>query len=201
VKNQALVFGLLGAGGILLVKAVTGSSFADILAGHPAAVSTAGQSLLANGVAGVGQAASGAVSPRGGVNPLPGLRRWERTDQGVDASATPGTPVHAVVAGTVTDIIPFYRGQPAVIVSSPGLPAGATGIYYAEQLAPTVKIGDTLAAGQQIGTVAPSGTGLELGFWQGSRTLAQATGGYVEGQATHAGELFRQFLISLGVPA
>jgi hypothetical protein len=49
--NQALVFGLLGVGGLLLVHAVTGSSFADILQGHVTPPSTTGAQL---GVAGVG---------------------------------------------------------------------------------------------------------------------------------------------------
>jgi hypothetical protein len=71
VKNQALVFGLLGAGGILLVKAVTGSSFADILAGHPAAVANTGQNLLGSGLAGVGQ--SIANLPSSGTGGLPAL--------------------------------------------------------------------------------------------------------------------------------
>lgn len=61
--NQALGFGVLFAGGILLTKAVTGSSFADIVSGHPGSISTTGQNLLASGVAGAGQSLSGASTP------------------------------------------------------------------------------------------------------------------------------------------
>jgi murein DD-endopeptidase MepM/ murein hydrolase activator NlpD len=84
---------------------------------------------------------------------------WERTDQGVDASGPAGTPIYAVAAGTVSDIVDFYQGQPGVVISSPGLPGGATGVYYAEQITPSVHIGEKIAAGQQIGVIAPSGTG------------------------------------------
>lgn len=143
--------------------------------------------------------ASGGSTPStptgSGTSPLPGVTKWERTDQGVDASAKPGSPVRAIVSGVVSAIIPnWYQGQPAVVIDSPNLPGGATGIYYAEQLSPNVHVGQHLNAGEQIGTVAQQGTGLEIGFSKGVLTLAQATGGYVEGQVTHAGELMRQFL-------
>jgi hypothetical protein len=59
--NQAVVFGLLGAGGLLLVSAVTGSSLADVVAGRAGPVSHTGASL-SGGVAGVGAAVSNAVS-------------------------------------------------------------------------------------------------------------------------------------------
>lgn len=52
--NQALAFGVLFTGGILLTKAVTGSSFADIVQGHPGTVGSTGQNLLNGGVGGVG---------------------------------------------------------------------------------------------------------------------------------------------------
>lgn len=63
--NQALSFGLLFVGGIALTKAVTGSSFADIVKGNPGTVSTTGQNLLSNGVAGAGQSVGAAASSAG----------------------------------------------------------------------------------------------------------------------------------------
>lgn len=148
-----------------------------------------------------GSSPASAPVPGGtGSNPLPEAVRWGRTDQGVDASATPGSAVNAIVSGVVTAIVPgWYAGQPAIVVSSPGLPGNADSVYYAEQVTPTVKVGQQVSAGEQIGTVASSGTGLEIGLWKSGRTLAQATTGYVEGQATHAGDLMRSWLQSLGV--
>lgn len=60
--NQALVFGLLGVGALLLAHAVTGGSFSSILSGQTPAVSTTGASLL-GGVAGVGSTLAGAATP------------------------------------------------------------------------------------------------------------------------------------------
>jgi murein DD-endopeptidase MepM/ murein hydrolase activator NlpD len=124
----------------------------------------------------------------------PGVR-WERTDQGVDANTgKAGDPIYAVEAGVVTQIVDFYQGQPAVVISSPGLPGGATGIYYAEGISPSVRVGQKISLGQQIGVTTSQPTGLEFGFWKGTETLAQATGGYIEGEITQAGRLFHQFL-------
>jgi hypothetical protein len=52
--NQALVFGLLGAGGVLLVHSVTGSSLADVVQGKPGTVSRTGATI-----AGLGSAVGG----------------------------------------------------------------------------------------------------------------------------------------------
>lgn len=179
--NLPLLFGAVLAGGVTIAY------------GHrnlASAFASSGSSTSPNAPAATGQLAG---------SPLPGVTRWERTDQGVDAAATPGSPIGAIYAGRVSAIIPFYKGQPAVVIDSPGLPGGATGIYYSEQVNPLVKVGDAVQAGQQIGTVAATGTGLELGLWKGNSTLAQATGGYVEGQVTHAGQLMHDLLHSAGI--
>lgn len=60
--NQPLGFGLLGIGGILLVKSITGSSFSQVVQGHPASVSQTGQNIAGAGVAGVGQSIAGGSS-------------------------------------------------------------------------------------------------------------------------------------------
>jgi hypothetical protein len=193
MANLPLAFAELLGGGVFLVAGISGSSIADVVEGHvtmhPLAPDT-------------GSVAAGAAPGAGGtaVGPLPGVTRWERTDEGVDASATPGSPVRAIMGGVVSAILPnWYAGQPLVIVDTPGLPSGATGIYYAEQISPNVHIGQQVQAGEQIGTVAQTGTGLEIGFSKGVLTLAKATTGYVEGQVTQAGLAFRSFLKSIGV--
>lgn len=133
-------------------------------------------------------------NPVGYVNPVPG-GTVGRTDQGVDISAPPGTPIRAITNETLVGIIQnWYQGQPFYWFKDK-----ATGLYnyVAEQFSSNLRIGQSVRAGQQIGTVAPSGTGLELGWATASgQTLAQATTGYTEGQATPAGALYRRQVIN-----
>jgi hypothetical protein len=87
--NQAVTFGVLFGGGILLTKALTGNSFSQIAKGHAGTVSTTGQTLASNGVAGVGTAiVSGATT--GGSTPT--------------ASSTGGTVVGNVTYGDLEAI-------------------------------------------------------------------------------------------------
>jgi len=72
--NQPLVFALLGAGGLLLVSAVTGSSLADVISGRAGSVSHTGRTL-AGGVAGVGQAVS-QILPTAGRGTVVGDVTW-----------------------------------------------------------------------------------------------------------------------------
>lgn len=124
------------------------------------------------------------------VNPVPG-GTVGRTDQGVDISAPAGTPVRAIANETLVGIIQnWYQGQPFYWFKEKG-----TNVYnyVAEQFTSKLRIGQSISAGQQIGTVAQSGTGLELGYATASgQTLARATTGYTEGQATPAGTRYRQ---------
>lgn len=123
------------------------------------------------------------------VNPVPG-GTLGRTDQGVDVSAPAGTPIYAITNETLVGIIQnWYNGQPFYWFKQAG---SNVYNYVAEQISSRLKPGDTVQAGQQIGTVAPSGTGLELGYATASgQTLARATTGYTEGEATPAGKSYR----------
>src|SRR6185437_12301653 len=123
-----------------------------------------------------------------------------RTDMGVDFTAPAGSKIGAIGAGRITDIIAnWFKGQPLVEEQLTSGPDKGKFVYYAEQLNALVKQGQQVRAGQAIGTVASSGTGLELGFGApGGKTLAQATTGYHEGQITPAGQAFNKFLQSIG---
>lgn len=129
----------------------------------------------------------------GYANPVPG-GTVGRTDQGVDISAAPGTPVDAITNETLLGIIPnWFKGQPFYWFRETG-----TNVYnyVAEQFRSTLRIGQSVKQGQQIGEVAPSGTGLELGWATASgQTLAAATTGYTEGQATRAGQNYRNLVV------
>lgn len=128
------------------------------------------------------------------VNPVPG-GTVGRTDQGVDISAPPGTPVYAIAKEKLVGIIRnWYQGQSFYYFKEAG---SNVYNYVAEQFTSRLHVGQTVQAGQQIGSVAPSGTGLELGWATASgQTLARATTGYTEGEATAAGESYRRQVIS-----
>jgi hypothetical protein len=130
------------------------------------------------------------------TNPVPG-GNVGRTDQGVDISAAPGTPVRAITDETLVGVIPnWFNGQPFYWFKEK---VGGAYNYVAEQVRSNLRIGQSVRAGDQIGTVAPSGTGLELGWaTAGGQTLARSTTGYREGQATPAGQDYRQRVIQGG---
>lgn len=212
MANLPLAFAELLVGAILVDAGIKGASPADVVKGIAKQTpfdSTSGATVagaaggVAAGVAGIaGAAVPGGASAGGYVDPFGGASgvTTGRTDQGVDYSAPTGTAINAIGAGKIVDIIPnWYAGQPWIEeLLSTGSHAGEY-VYYAEQLTPSVQVGDTVAAGERVGTVAASGTGLELGFGApGGQTLARSTTGYTEGQATTAGTLFKRFLASLG---
>jgi len=130
------------------------------------------------------------------VQPVPG-GVIGRTDQGVDISAPPGTPIRAIADEQVVGIIPnWYAGQPFVWFRELG-----TNVYnyVAEQITNLPRRGQIFRAGQTVATVAQSGTALELGYATASgQTLAKATTGYTEGQVTPAGQRYRQQVIMGG---
>lgn len=133
---------------------------------------------------------------RGYVNPIPGAVLG-RTDMGVDATLKPGAPIRAIGNSRVVAVEPgWFQGQPKVVLRLLDGPQAGRDYYVAEQITPNVRQGQAVRAGQPIGTFAPSGTGIEIG-WNASnpaQTLAQATTGYTEGQVTRAGQNFRSFL-------
>lgn len=133
---------------------------------------------------------------KGYVNPIPGAVIG-RTDMGVDATLKPGAPIRAIGDSRVVGISPnWYKGQPYLQLQLLNGPQKGRYYYVAEQIAPSVKPGQAVRAGQPIGTFANSGTGIEIGWGSPTpgRTLAQATTGYTEGQVTKAGSNFRSFL-------
>jgi murein DD-endopeptidase MepM/ murein hydrolase activator NlpD len=123
-----------------------------------------------------------------------------RTDMGVDANLKPGAPIRAIGNSRVVNIYPnWYRGQPYVLLQLLDGPQKGKFYYVAEQIAPNVRPGQKVKAGQPIGTYASSGTGIEIGWGTpGSQTLAQATGRDNASQGDHAntpaGINFRSFL-------
>lgn len=217
--NQALSFGLLLGGCILLYAALTGHGPGDVLQGKAGQISSTSSidlsSILQNGVAGVGQAAGSAIAGVGNrvgtgyANPLAGATVTpERIDQGVDYAGT-GT-ISAIGDAIVTSV--FHPGSgsgwpgPGGYVEyklTSGPDAGAY-IYAAEGVAPTVTTGQRIKAGDTIADIiANSPTGFETGVGSGSGTgtYAAAHGGYSEGELTAAGQWFSNLISELGGPA
>lgn len=131
------------------------------------------------------------------VNPVPG-QSLGRTDQGVDIAAPPGTPVYAIADEKLVGVIPdWFRGQPFYYFKELG--SGVIN-YVAEQFRTNLKVGDTVHAGQQIGSVAPSGTGLELGFAknEAAARAGHPSPGYTEGTAMPLGRQYRTRVFEKG---
>lgn len=146
-----------------------------------------------------------ATSGKGYVNPIQGFRLSD-TDEGVDASAAPGTPIRAIGDSRLTQVLPnWYSGQPLLLFQFMNGPKAGQYWYVAEQISPTTtQIGHVFHAGDPVATFASSGTGIEIGYGSptsNQRTLAGQQGINVSGRngsAPPAGVAFRQFLGQLG---
>ena len=137
------------------------------------------------------------------IDPLRYVSVWERTDQGVDAQLPVGAPILAPCRVKVLAIIPdWYAGQPLVYFELLDGPQAGKVQYVAEQITDVVPGGTVLQQGQPIARYAKSGTGIEYGWSTlNGITLARATTGYEEGEATPAGKSMRAWLNRLGANA
>ncbi len=134
------------------------------------------------------------------IDPLQYVTAWKRTDQGVDATMPVRAPILAPCTVKVLAIIPdWYAGQPLVYFELlDGRDAGSVQ-YVAEQITNIAPPGSFLQQGQAIARYAASGTAIEYGWSTlNGVTLARATTGYGEGEATPAGQSMRAWLNSLG---
>lgn len=139
----------------------------------------------------------------GYIDPLQYVNHWERTDQGVDATLPVGAPILAPCTVKILDIEPdWYAGQPLIYFELLNGPDAGKIQYVAEQITNLAQPGTILQQGQPIARYAPSGTGIEYGWSTANGiTLAMATTGYEEGEATPAGKSMRAWLNSLGANA
>jgi peptidoglycan hydrolase CwlO-like protein len=137
------------------------------------------------------------------IDPLQFVNRWERTDQGVDATMPVGAPILAPTQVKILAIEPdWYLGQPLVYWELLGGPDAGMEQYVAEEITDIAPPGSILQQGQAIARYAASGTGIEYGWsTPDGVTLAVATTGYEEGEVTPAGVSMRNWLNSLGANA
>lgn len=225
MANLVLAFAEMLGAAILLDAGIKGDSIANVINGQATHHGLDTGANLSGSVAGVGKAAvtSGAASTAAGaaasgaaagaayVNPVPGAQTG-RVDQGVD---------YLLGAGGF-----LAPGRSQILLANPsdsgwgggGYIAGklldgplAGQVWYAaENLLPTVKVGDTVQAGAQVGKAAALGAfgvaagRIEAGWADpGSpgRPLAQALPGYSGDQSTAgltAGYSFDRFVSALG---
>lgn len=139
---------------------------------------------------------TGAVDPAAhgdNINPL-GDPRWRltRTDMGVDANADPGTPIHAMNASQVVQILPnWYAGQPLVLMKILSGPDAGKYWYVSEQITNIPHVGQTIPRGGVVAAYAANGTGIEIG-WGDPNTNSRTAAGphYTEGAVTPEGSDF-----------
>ena len=140
------------------------------------------------------------------INPLPYVTccgRWERTDQGVDATMPVGAPILAPGEVKILAVEPnWYAGQPLVYFELLDGPQAGQVQYVAEEITSIAYPGSILHQGQTIARFAARGTGIEYGWSTlNGITLAVATTGYEEGQITPAGRYMRAWLNAVGAKA
>lgn len=137
-------------------------------------------------------------------NPLRGMAGLspERIDQGVDYQGY--GPIFAVGDGTV--ISTYNGGWPGGTFISYQLtdgPANGLVVYAAEDIEPTVSVGEHVTAATRIGTVYEGWTGIETGWADSSgdgTTMAADNDQYYGSNSTAFGANFSQLLSALGAP-
>jgi|SRR5579864_2389961 len=145
------------------------------------------------------------------ANPVGAGLRPERIDQGVDYGG-PGA-LYALGAGTIASV--YNSGWPGGTFIALRLEAGPYAgqyVYYAEDIAPAVAVGDHVTAGQLIGHATGGPSGIELGWaaapGSGNSLASQAgqiAAGLQHGDAgaysTAYGVAFNDLIKSLGAPS
>ena len=139
------------------------------------------------------------VSDTGYVNPFAHAQVTpSRIDQGVDYSGT--GPIDALGPGRVvlvsTDDTGWGNGNGWISYQLTAGTYAGDYVYVAEGITPTVRPGDLVSAGWQIGVF--NGHSIEIGFALGQGDLALAHTVYHEGADTAAGRTMNTLLISLG---
>ena len=146
---------------------------------------------------------SAPVSPAGYANPLRAVSGLtpERIDQGVDYSGY--GPIYAIGDGVVLST--YNGGWPGGTYIAYRLtngPASGLVVYAAEDINPSVQIGQSVTPNTVLGTIYAGPDGIETG-WANSGagdTMAMAAGQYGGGNSTAFGANFSQLLTSLGAP-
>ncbi|HET9721120.1 MAG TPA: hypothetical protein VFP55_13650 [Solirubrobacteraceae bacterium] len=199
---------LLGAV-LLLSKAITNASFAQIVKGQAAQVYKTNQAAAAaggaspSGQADAAQVNAATLGPGGQTNPVPGASTaGGRLDQGVDlTSKTFLAPFDGIVK-YATSSDPGWKGGGYVAIANALNPKQV--VYFAEGLAPFVMTGDHVTAGQVIARPAMNPyNGLLGNIETGPANPANPRQPLAQVISNPAAEVdrFYQWLRGLGLPA
>jgi hypothetical protein len=152
--------------------------------------------------------ATASLPPPTYVNPLArvGNLQPKRIDEGVDYAGA--GPLVAMGSGTIR--VTTESGWPGntfiALQLDKGQLAGGM-IYYAENITPTVSVGQHVNAGDVVGVLHEGYPNLEIGWAGGGLfggtlgdALARSLGGDAEGVSTAVGVNFNQYLVMLGAP-
>jgi murein DD-endopeptidase MepM/ murein hydrolase activator NlpD len=177
-----------------------GSSFGGQAQGGAGGQAQGGAGGQAQG--GAGGQAQGGTGPY--VNPLRAIDALspERIDQGVDYSGY--GPIYAIGDGVVLNTV--NSGWPGGTFISYRLtdgPASGLVVYAAEDIEPTVSVGQTVTANTVLGQMYEGPDGIETGWADSSGqgyTMAHDYGQFDGSNSTAFGYNFSQLLQALGAP-
>jgi murein DD-endopeptidase MepM/ murein hydrolase activator NlpD len=149
--------------------------------GHGGGGSTGGTPVSNNAPAspGASEGSGEAVFPLPEEN-LGSFRNTWTQDEGTDFTASGGTPVSSVVGGRVVQHNGDERSLMIEADYSVGTVRKGDMLFYDGLGKKGVRIGDTVQAGQQIGSVAGGGGGLHLGWYDPSGQRAQSGSGAMD---------------------
>jgi murein DD-endopeptidase MepM/ murein hydrolase activator NlpD len=126
----------------------------------------------------------------------------ERIDQGVDYAGF--GPIYAIGNGVVLNTVGSgWPGGTFIAYQLTDGPAQGLVVFAAEDIQPSVQVGQTVTANTVIGRVYAGPDGIEVGWADGSRlpdTMARRYGQYNGSSSTAFGYNFSQLLQSVGAP-
>jgi murein DD-endopeptidase MepM/ murein hydrolase activator NlpD len=140
----------------------------------------------------------------GYANPLRGASGLSanRVDQGVDYMGF--GPIYAIGDGVVMSTVNGgWPGGTFIAYRLTSGPAAGLVVYNAEDIEPTVSVGQSVTAGSVLGHMYAGSTGIEVGWADPSAdgdTMARRYGQYHGGNSTAFGYNFSRLLQSLGAP-
>ncbi|MDA8076912.1 MAG: hypothetical protein M0Z40_17170, partial [Actinomycetota bacterium] len=142
--------------------------------------------------------------PGGYVNPLRAVAGLspERIDQGVDYSGY--GPIYAIGDGVVLNTVNTgWPGGTFITYRLTDGPAAGLVVYAAEDIQPSVQVGEQVSPTTVLGTMYEGPDGIETG-WADSTgngaTMAYVAGQFSGANATAYGANFSQLLAALGAP-